>query len=174
MDHRRRGFRGPARLYEPPAVFPQVFHPHEEDQGAGVLPQGRPGNGAGLFGGVFVAGDEGHQGGVAPVGHRDAGVGRHRHRRGHPGDHLEGDAGRGQLFRFFAAPAKDKGVAALEAHHREPGPGPFHQQLVDAALGHRVGPGLLAHIEQFRPRRGLFQEFRAGQLVVDHDIGPAQ
>ena len=49
-----------------------------------------------------------------------------------------------------------------------------HQQLVDAALGHRVVPGLLAHIEDFSPRRDLFEELRVGQLVIDHDVGPAQ
>ena len=41
-------------------------------------------------------------------------------------------------------------------------------------LGHGVGPGLLAHVDDFRRRRGLFEELRAGQLVVDHHLGPAQ
>ena len=105
----------------------QVLHPHEKDQGAGVFAQGLPGDGAGFLGGVFVAGDEGHQGGVAPVGHGDAGIGRHRHRRGHAGDDLKGDARLGQFLGLFAAAAEDEGVAALEAHHGQAGPGPGHQ-----------------------------------------------
>ena len=88
--------------------------------------------------------------------------------------YFERNAGGGQLFGFLAAPAENKGVAALEAHHRQPGPGSVHQQLVDAALGNRMVPGALSHIEDFSPRRDLFQELRVGQLVINHDVGPAQ
>ncbi len=108
------------------------------------------------------------------VSHGDAGIGRHRHRGGYAGNHLKGNTRLGQGLGFFSSPAKDKGIAALEAHHRKPGPGFLDEQFIDAFLGHGVGPGLFPHVDDLCARRHLGQQGKAGQLVIDHHLGLPQ
>ena len=94
-----------------------------------------------------VAGDEGHGGSVLAVRQRHAGVGRDAERRGDAGNDLEGDAGIGQRFGFFAAAAEDERIAALEAHHVPAAARALDEHGADFFLGEGVGGFLLADVD---------------------------
>ena len=51
------------------------------------------------------------------VGHRDPGVGKGRNGRRHAGDHLIGDPMGREALNLLSAPAKDKGISALQTDH---------------------------------------------------------
>jgi len=67
------------------------------------------------------SGDEADFGSLAAVCERDAGIGRDADSGGNSGDDFERDTGFDKGFRFFAAAAKDKRVAAFETDHDAPG-----------------------------------------------------
>ena len=67
-----------------------------------------------------------------------------------------------------------EGVAALEAHHLEPGPAPRHQQLADLVLVHRGPAGRLAHVDQLGAGRGQVEQAGHRQPVVHDHVGAAQ
>ena len=52
----------------------------------------------------------------------------------------------GQQLQLLTAPAKEKGVAALEAYHVGAPQGLPQENLIDLLLGHRVHIHPLAHI----------------------------
>ena len=108
------------------------------------------------------------------MGYGNPGVGGHRQSRGHPRHHLEGHAVLGQQLQFLPAPAKEEGVAALEAHHPLSGQGIFQKDAVDPLLGDDVVAGLLAHVDFFRVFGNQSQNFRPYQPVVDYHLGLRQ
>ena len=106
-----------------------------------------------------------------PVSDGNACVGRYRQRRRDPRYHLKGDPGLGQELQLFAAPAKEEGVAALEAHHPLARLGFLQENLVDLVLGHLVVAGLLAHVDLLGTLGHQGEDGGAHQPVVDHHLG---
>ena len=64
-----------------------------------------------------MAGDKHHTMGVFPVRQRHAQRRHGRQASGDAVDYAHSDAGSPKMSRFFAATAKDEGVAALKSHH---------------------------------------------------------
>ena len=105
------------------------------------------------------------------MGQGYAGVGGSRHRRGHAGHHLEGDARLHQDLRLLSAPAEDKGVAALQSHDAlalDAGLG--QQQGVDLRLLGASLSGELAHVYDLGVGADVLQEARVYQAIVDHHL----
>ena len=121
-----------------------------------------------------VTGDNVQRRGVVPVGHRDPPVGRRRNSGGHAGDLLEVQPRPGQGLQLLAAPAKDEGVSPLQPHHAVSRLGLLQQNLVDLRLGHRVAPGLLAHVDPPGGGGDHLQNGGAHQPVIDHHLRSLQ
>jgi len=107
-------------------------------------------------------------------GHRDPGVGRCGDGRRDAGDDLEGDAGVEQGLSLLAATGEDEGIAALQAHDGAAGPAVLDQQAVDLVLRGRRAAGLLGHADALGVGRGLVEQCRDRQPVVDDHVGPGQ
>ena len=135
-----------ARLQKPFTNLGQGGHTHEEHQGATGGHQGVKVD-VQRFPRPLVSGDNVQGGAAVPVGHRNAAVGGHRQGGGDPRHHLEGHLMLGQQLQLLTAPAKEKGVAALEAHHVGAPQGLPQENLVDLLLGHRVHIHPLTHVD---------------------------
>ena len=111
---------------------------------------------------------------MVAVRERNAGGGRCALRRTDAGHGVAGNAGGHQRLRFFAAPAKDVRVAALEAHQRFTLFGQPHHQINDAFLRQGVVAALLADIDQLCALRHMRQHIVGDQVVVQHRAGAGQ
>ena len=80
------------------------------------------------------------------------------------------DAGARERQRLFASATEDEGVAALQTDHAVVVLGKFDQQIADVVLG-RGFTGDLADVDAQRLGRDEFQDTRADQSVVHHDVG---
>jgi len=85
---------------------------------------------------------------------RDAGERGGRHRAGHAGDDLEGDARPCARQGLLAATAEHEGVAALQPDDREARERSLDQKPVDLLLWERRPPRFLARVDAFRVRGG--------------------
>ena len=108
------------------------------------------------------------------MGDRDAGVCGGGHRRRDPRHYLKGDLRLGQRQGFFAAPAENERVAALEPYHRLPRHPLRDQQLVDFRLGQRLPASFLAHEHTLRRRGRQLHQGRIKQPVVHHHLRGSQ
>ena len=121
--------------------------------------------------GLGVAGDKHHAMRVLTVRERCA-------QRGQPGEPC-GDAvddgdrhPRGaQVLHFFAAPAKDERVAALEAHHVLAFVHGHQHQLFDEGLGCAFAAAALAHIDDACRGRGMGHDGIAHQVIHQQHRG---
>ena len=127
----------------------------------------------GLAGG-FAAADHREPGGDAPVGDRNAGIGRGGDRRGYARHDLKGNAVAGQGQGFLAAAPEHERVAALKPRHGKPGLRPRHQQGIDAILRQSLPPPRLARKNALGLRGGAVQQRRVRQAVVDDHVRPRQ
>ena len=105
---------------------------------------------------------------------RNTGISGHGHRRSHARHDFERQAQLLQCQSLFAATSENKRITALETDHTMSGLRPFHQQIIDFLLTHRMLAGGFAHIDIFSSRRSQLQDMRISQPVIDHDIGPPQ
>jgi hypothetical protein len=108
------------------------------------------------------------------MGERDAGAGGHGGERGDAGNHFEGNAGLGELFRFFATPTEHIGIAAFEPNHGFSSHRTVAEDLMDLVLGERVIPPTLSGVDDFSAGRGESEENGIDQRVVHDDVRAAQ
>ena len=92
----------------------QVLKSHQKDQGALLLGQGGViQHGLPILVISFMTGNHMEGGGIIPVGHRNAAVGRYRVGGRDSRNHFKIQARSFKLLAFLPAPAKDIGVAAF-------------------------------------------------------------
>ncbi len=113
-----------------------------------------------------VGGDDVEAAAERAVGEGDARLGGHG-QGGADAGHLRAGYARGaQGEQLLPAAAEHEGVAALEAHHREPGVGELYELLADVLLAGGGLAGALAHIDELGARPGQGQDVRVDQIVV--------
>ena len=147
---------------------------HVDHQAVAAAGQAAPVDPRTLLIDLLMAGHKGDAGTSPPVGHRNAGVGRRRDARRHAGHHLHRDAPGRQMGRLLAAPAKQKGIAALEPHDQTAAAGQLHQHRIGTGLGHRMVAAALAHEAALTARRHQIQQGLGHQGVVDEGIALLQ
>ncbi len=106
--------------------------------------------------------------------HRNARIRRRGHRRGHPGNDLEGNPCLRERLGLLPAPSEDKRVASLEANHFESPARQLDEQEVDLALAHHVISGGLAGENLAAAGRAEFQQLRVHKAIVYNGIGPPE
>ena len=145
------------------------MHSHQENQSAGQ--SGQLGVIQGILPLFFPMGRKDvHRCTVPSVCHRNAGTGRYGKGRRHPGNHLVGNPGGPQCFGLLSAAAKEKGIAALQAHHPFPFPGFFHQEPLDFSLREGVISCFFPHRDFFTGFRAKRQNRSAHQMIVSDHI----
>ena len=118
-----------------------------------------------------VAGDEDHAMGVLAVGERHVQAGERRQARGNAVDHLHRNACGLQRFHLFAAPAKNKGVAALEPHHLFAALRLADHELFDKRLRRAGAAAAFAHVDHAGAGRGVGQHRVVHQVVHQQHRG---
>src|SRR4051794_18029301 len=88
-----------------------------------------------------MTGDEGNGAGVVAVGQGNAGTSGHAESGCHSRHNFIGDAGLTESFSFLADPAKDAGIATLEAHDPKSLAGGIDHGLVDERAALDVAGG---------------------------------
>ena len=119
-----------------------------------------------------VPGDEGHGLRVIAMGQRKSGIGGATRCSSDTGNDLEGYAGGGEGFKFFATASENERVAALEANDGKALARQIDQQFVDRFLGQRVLGGFLAGIDAAGIRARQIHDAIADQVVENQHIGP--
>ena len=105
------------------------------------------------------------------MGHRNATVGRHRHRRGHPRHHFIGHAARREKLQLLPATAEEEGVAPLEPDHPASLQGLLQENPVDLLLGLQVAACPLSHVDFLRLGRNPGQDLAGRyQGIEDHHL----
>ena len=108
---------------------------------------------------------------VLAVGQGRAQAAHARQARGDAVDHLDVDACCAQMLDFFAAPAKDERVAALEAHHLLAILHGGDHQFVNESLRRALATAALAHMHDAGVGRGVFEHGVVDQVVHQNDRG---
>ena len=108
------------------------------------------------------------------MGHRDARVGRDANSRGDAGHQLEGNPVPNQVLGLLGPAAEDERIAPLEPDHHAPGRGMLEQECVDLILIERAMSARLPRADPHRRRRRQLEQPRAGQVIIDHHVGPRQ
>ena len=85
--------------------------------------------------------------------------------------HLEPDARVAARLGLLAAAPEHERVAALQAHHFQPGLAALDQQLVDLLLRHGRGARRLADVDELRATRREVEQHARCQPVVDNHVG---
>ena len=91
-------------------------------------------------------------------------------RRRHARDDLKRNARFGRGLQFFAASAKNKRVAALQANHRFALFRCVHQQTVDLLLRYGYAGSAFTDADCLRVPAHQFTYFRGDQVVVKHHV----
>ena len=108
------------------------------------------------------------------MGERNAGVGGNGDRRRDAGNDLEGDAGRRQRLGLLAAAAENEGITALESDDALALPRSGDEQPDDLVLFDTLTAAVLADQHALGPLRGVVEQARIGQVVVDDHIAALQ
>ena len=106
--------------------------------------------------------------------HRNPEQFRHSHRRGDSRHDLIIQPGILKCLRLLAAPAKHKGISALEPYHCLIMSRRLDQDLLDLFLLPVMHSRLLSDIDLLCMLRHQFQQFVGSEPVIDHRITPAQ
>ncbi len=148
----------------------EVGQPHVKDQGPKPGRQLPPVEAGKLAFGALVAGQQGNTRGYVAVSQRNTGISSGGKTGGHSGDHLKGDTPLFQVGRFLASPSEDIRIAPFQPHHQLAGSGSLCQQRVGLLLWQRVIPSHLADVDLLGFLRGVIEQQRVGQVVVDDHI----
>ncbi|MMZ61928.1 hypothetical protein D1872_241040 [compost metagenome] len=106
------------------------------------------------------------------MGERDLGGRGAARRRSNAGHDLVIDAGLGERQSLFAAAAKDKRIASLEAHDPFSFKGMGYQHASDHLLSHGVQAGSFAAVDAQGILRRFGEKPVIYQTVIQDDIGP--
>src|SRR5258708_34365976 len=90
------------------------------------------------------------------------------------GNNFEFDAGLAQSFHLFAGAAENERIAALEADNLQAQQRVLNHQRVDLRLADALAAKAFADVVDFGRRWNEGEDFRADQIVVQHDIGQLQ
>ena len=145
----------------------QITHRHQEDQRLLRIAQTLPIDCGTVLRRIFVTRDDREHRTVIAVRHRNAGIRRSRKRGTHARNDLELDPCCMQRLRFFAAAAKEKRVAALQAHDRFPGARLFDHERFDLVLRYALGAAAFACIDAFACRRHKIDDRVRGERVIE-------
>ncbi len=118
-----------------------------------------------------VARDKGDGLGIIAVGQGDAAIGRAARGCRDTGYDLEGYPLGRQGVDLLAAPAKDEGIATLEAQYPMTGLGQIGEQAIDFLLTHDMVVPLLADINALRIATSEVEDGLGYQAVMDDYIG---
>jgi len=124
--------------------------------------------------GRAMAAHQDYPGAFATVGERDTQGGRRGRTRGDPRHHFEGHIGRFESVDFFGKPTEDRRIAAMQTNNAQTAARSLNHSLVDFRLGDALGPTTLAYVLHSGVRPGESQDRIRDEVVVKHDIGPAQ
>jgi hypothetical protein len=122
----------------------------------------------------LLTGHEGDARCIIALGERNARVTARGLRRGNSRNDLVRHAGRLQRSQLLGQSGEDRWIATLEPHDRASLARMGNHGFVDFALRHQATVPMSAQADSLsiRPRR--FENFRTGQVVVEHDIGNSQ
>src|SRR5262249_20775347 len=103
-----------------------------------------------------------------------AGVSGSSNRRTDSRNDFVGDSRAFQSGRLFTSPAEHEGISALEPDYQLAFARFANDKLLDLCLIDAALAGLLADVNQFGARRGVFQQFGANQSIVKNNLRPLQ
>ena len=118
-----------------------------------------------------MAGDKHHAMGMLAVRERHAQRRQPRQACRDAVDHGHHNARRAQMLDFFTAPAKNKGVAALEPHHGIAFAHRRDHQLFNERLRGGFAAAALAHIHDAGGRAGKSHDVGADQVIDKQHAG---
>ena len=151
------------------ADFPQAHQPHVEHHRFVFTNQMLP---IQIHRAILaVPGHEAHRLGVITVCQWNTGVGSTTTGGGNARHHLEVDALSHDQVNFFATPAEDERVPALQTAYFLALFSVMNQQFIDVVLGQRVFIAGLAHVHQLRIPAGKIHDALAHQAVVQDHVG---
>ena len=174
LNHRRRRRPRQAPSHQLFGDAPQIVQAHVDDKPVAALGQAPPIHPGTDLVDFLVAGHKGDAGSGLAVGHGDAHIGGGGDAGRHPRHHLRLHPMAGQMGRFFAAAAKQKGITAFESHDALVAPGELHQHRIGAGLGHRMVAPALAHKMEFTALCHQIQQLLGHEGVVDEGIALLQ
>ena len=108
------------------------------------------------------------------MGDGNLGVAGHGQASRHAGNDLQGNAAPRARRHFLGQAAEDARVARLQADHRLALPGGFDHLGVDLVLGDVPAGAVMAQANPLGRGRGVFQDQRVDQVVIEHHVGLTQ
>src|SRR5215831_3759877 len=148
------------------------MHAHEDNEGVYAAHELTPFDLAALT--CLVASYDGNARRARAVSNWYAGVSGSSNRRTDSRNDFVGDSRAFQSGRLFTSPAEHEGISALEPDYQLAFARFANEKLLDLSLIDAALTGLLADVNQFGARRGVFQQFGANQSIVKNNLRPLQ
>ena len=128
----------------------------------------------GVFRGILMASDNGHERAAIAMGQRNSREGRRGYRGGHARHDFERDSCRSERLGLLAAATEDERVATFEAHDAAARAGVFEEDAIDFGL---IGAAFFAAFftgeNTLGGGRREAQDFGTYQRVVNDNVRPA-